>query len=213
MSILSGILAGVKTPRTLTLEDLKRDGEWVSGDQPLTPKRQMRLQESIAFFTELYERGEFLPIYRGLRLRNFNDLRLDKLGIYWSYDRDCTRPVGDLLEDGEYSDRQDYRWYLFEGVVHRDSVNWAQTIVQGMSYGILPPEHPEGDPNEQTMQERTGGWLLECEVTLKRGAKVKLLGWAEKRRFAGDDRDEPYHPWGPTQPFPKPTVAFAGTKK
>jgi hypothetical protein len=208
----SGLMGGgVETPFTLTIERVVADRFRHHHPDARTPER---VAASLNYFREIYQRGEILPIYRSLRLVNFSDLRTADLGIWWSYSRDCTRPVGDYADaEGNYKAKADYRWYLVEGRVHRDSVNWLETVAQGVSYGILLPVDPEGDPNEQTMQERTGGWLMECEITLKPGAEIKLLGWAEKIRDRGDKRDEPWHEWGPTQPFPKSTTAFAGVKK
>jgi hypothetical protein len=59
-------------------------------------------------------------VYRAVRLDSLDELRLDRLGLYWTWDEEAAEPYW-----GEGSTGKDY---IIEGIVDRDHVDWGETL-------------------------------------------------------------------------------------
>lgn len=87
-----------------------------------------------------------LRVYRMVRLRGPDDLRLDPIGRYWSWDARTVEPYG----FDAYEDRPNE--FLLVGEVGAEDVNWFETALRN------------------TVR------ASETEISVKKGRPVRLLG-------------------------------------
>lgn len=87
-----------------------------------------------------------LRIYRTVRLRSLDELRLDPIGRYWSWDARTVEPYG----FDNYEDRPEE--FLLVGEVAAEDVDWFETALRNT---VRAPE---------------------TEITVKRRHPVRLLG-------------------------------------
>lgn len=81
-----------------------------------------RLDAAWALYYEwLVERiSEFdTKVYRAVRLDSLDELRLDRLGLYWTWDEEAAEPY---WGEGRGKD------YIIEGIVDRGDVDWGETL-------------------------------------------------------------------------------------
>ena len=91
-----------------------------------------------------------LRVYRVVRLRSLNDLRLDPIGSYWSWDARTVEPYG----FDNYEDRPEE--FLLVGEVAAEDVDWLATTLRN------------------TVR------ASETEITVKRRRPIRLLGILDK---------------------------------
>lgn len=67
-------------------------------------------------------------VYRAVRLKSLDDLRIDRLGDFWTWDADAAEPYWAEGTGGDY---------IIEGIVSREHVDWEKTLYAN---ALLPDE-------------------------------------------------------------------------
>jgi hypothetical protein len=86
-----------------------------------TPEEQLLGAAWVLYYDWLVERisGFDTKVYRAVRLESLADLRVDRLGHFWTWDTDAAEP---------YWGKGSGRDYLIEGIVRREHVDWGETL-------------------------------------------------------------------------------------
>jgi hypothetical protein len=92
-----------------------------------------------------------LPIYRAVRLNGLGSLDTQRAGIFWTHDERSARVYATRYQQGGDD-------YILKALAMPEDVDWDETLRANVN-----PAHGEE----------------EQEITLKRGASIKLVGYKE----------------------------------
>jgi hypothetical protein len=95
-----------------------------------TPEEQLLDAAWALYYDWLVARisGFDTKVYRAVRLKSLDDLRIDRLGDFWTWDEDAAEPYWAEGAGGDY---------IIEGIVSREHVDWEKTLYAN---AILPDE-------------------------------------------------------------------------
>ena len=88
-----------------------------------------RVTEYMYKFRDVTRKNE-IEIYRLIMLQNIENLNINNIGEWWSFERDG---VGDYGFNG--SDRHKHNSFVFTGTINTNDIDWERGFYSFMNYG------------------------------------------------------------------------------
>jgi len=121
-------------------EDPQRDDEWHKVLDMLN-----NIEEYISLMKE-WEQQDGILIWRALTAQGRQGIRMDEVGVFWSFREGCEQPHWGTYAEG-------YEEFVLFGVVRPEYVDWYNSLVLYANYGDM-----------------------ECEIRLLEGVPVTIIG-------------------------------------
>lgn len=85
-------------------------------------------------------KDDYVTIYRALDVPSFEDIDLNQVGYFWSFDRDGVGTydsgvMNDFNKNWSGNNKKETQVIVLTATTHKDNINWLGTLVSNAIYG------------------------------------------------------------------------------